>query len=316
MKLNLVPATAKKGAAMKTMVVLSIATVLLSGLATAFMAYQSSAMLAQAKEDAEAARPNAVAAVAYAKRANEVLEKSRGVTTNLTLAQEMSAHNSKYTRFYTKVLPYVPAFFRVTSISIDPIDANSCRLNMTGVLQTAQQYADLSLALLRIPGAQAISRAGFVTQWDDVPALTAEDQRGLMVRQGQIALPEDPVARMEAVSAWGTEQTTGFANVGNFGSATESARGAMTRWSNIGVSVLLAAPGAAPAQAPGQPAAPAAAGGPLPPGWSFDFLTPNPTDTLNGAAQFNVPGAAPAGGAAPAPAATPEPRSQDGLEGR
>ena len=312
MKLNLVPATAKKGAAMKSMVVASIIMVLLSGLATAYMAFQSSANLAQAKANAEAARPNAVAAVAYAKRANEILEKSRGVTTNVSLAQDMSAHNSKYTRFYTKVLPYVPSFFRVTSISVDPIDANSCRLNMTGVLQTAQQYADLSLALLRIPGAQAISRAGFVTQWDDVPALTAEDQRGSLVRSGQIPLPEDPVARMEAVSAWGTEQTTGFANVGNFGSATDTARGAMTRWSQIGVSVLLAAPGGAqPAPAPGQPAVPAAAGGPLPPGWSFDFLAPNPTDTLNAAAQFNVPGAAPTG-----TAAAPAPGALDGREGR
>lgn len=295
MKLNLVPATAKKGAAMKTMVVLSIIAILLSALATAFMAFTSSSMLAQAKADAEAARPNALAAVAYASRANEILEKSKGITTNLTLAQEMNAHNSKYTRFYRQVLPYVPSFFRVNSVSVDPIDASSCRLNMTGVLMTAQQYADLSLALLRIPGARAISRAGFVAQWDDVPALTAEDQRNRLVKAGQIPLPEDPVARMEAVSAWGTEQTTGFANVGNFGSATESARGAMTNWSQIAVSVLLAAPGAAIPTDPNAPPAaggatpPAVPAGELPPGWSFDFMVPNPTDTLNGAAQFNVP---------------------------
>ncbi len=282
MKLNLVPATVKKGAAMKTMVALSVLMVLLATLATAFMAYTSSQNLAKAKQEAEDARPSAVEAVATAKYAQAILDNAKGVTTNLMLANDMTAHNTKYTRFYSKVMPYVPSFYRLTSMSVEPIDDKSCRLNLSGVIRTAQQYADLSLALLRIPGARLISRAGFASVNDNVPALTPEDQVGRIVRAGETPLPTDPVERMEAVVAAATEQTTGFENIGNFGSATESARGAMNRWSQVAVSVLLENP----------------AGAQLPEGWNFDFLAPNPTDTLNAAAQFNAAGAAPTGGAA------------------
>lgn len=297
MKLNLVPATVKKGAAMRTMVVLSVLMVLLSALATAFMAYSSGQTLAKAKEDAENARPNAVDAVATAKYAQAILDASKGVTTNLMLATEMSAHNSKYTRFYTKVMPYVPSFYRLTSISVDPISETSCRLNMVGVIQTAQQYADLSLALLRIPGARAISRAGFTAENDNVPPLTAEDQNARVVPAGGIALPDDPVERMEAIAARGSELTTGFENIGNFGSATESARGAMNRWSQVAVGVLLEMP----------------AGQQLPAGWDFNFLTPNPTDTLNGVAQFNSAGLAAAGTGAPGGGVNPPPGGGRGI---
>ncbi len=291
MKLNLVPATAKKGAQMRTMVVASVLLVVGSALATAFLAYSSGQALANAKSEAQTHMQGAVDAVATAKHATAILESSKGVVTNLDLANQMTAHNTKYTSFYTKVTPYIPGFMRVTSMSVTPINETSCRLNLSGVILTAQQYADLSLALLRIPGAQAISRSGFVRQSDTVLPLNEADQRGAVVRAGEDALPIDPVERMEVVIARATEQTTGFDNVGNFGSPVESARGAMDRWSQISVSVLLAQP----------------AGAELPPGWDFNFLVPNPTSTLQGARQFNqaagaagaAPGGAPPGGVPP-----------------
>ena len=276
MKLNLVPATVKKGAAMRTMVVVSVLGVLLSALATVGMAVVSQQQLDDAKRQAEEARPNADRAVAVAKQVQAVLENSRGVATNLDLASQMTAHNTRYTSFYTKVMPYVPAFMRVTSMRVEPISETSCRLHLTGVIQTAQQYADLSLALMRIPGAKAISRAGFVASNPTVPALNETDQIGRLIPANGVPLPEDPVDRMRAIVARATAETTGFENVGNFGSDLESARGAMNRWSAIGVSVLLEA-------TPGQE---------LPPGWDFNFLVPNPTQTLNAAATFNAAQAA------------------------
>src|SRR2546430_13626538 len=51
-------------------------------------------------------------------------------------------------------------FFRINSITATPNDANTVTVTMNGVIHTAQEYADLMLALLRIPGAQAVSRSG------------------------------------------------------------------------------------------------------------------------------------------------------------
>lgn len=289
MKLNLVPATVRKGAAMRTMMFISALIVLLSGLATAFLIVTSTTRRQQAFEAAEAARPQANQAVATAKQTAAVLASSQGVATNLDLYSAAVEHNTKYTRFYKKVLPYIPAFMRVTSMSLDPISENSCRLNVTGVIRSAQQYADLSLAMLRIPGAKAISRSGFVYQWGNVPAITAEDQKALRVRAGEPVLPEDPVERLNALVSNAAAETTGFQDISNFGSATEFQRGAMTDWSLINIGVVLSQE----------------AGEVLPPGWSFDFLTPNPSDTLAQASQFNSAGINAGGAQGTAPGATP-----------
>lgn len=283
MKLNLVPATAKKGAAMRTMVVITVLSILASAGATAAMIVLSGQRLDAAKQASERWVPAAQAAVATAKSTQQILDSSRGIATNLDLAKQMSEHNSKYTRFYAKVMPYVPNFFRLNSISVEPINETSARLTLGGVLFSAQQYADMSLALLRIPGAQGITRSGFSATNDFVPGLTQFDQEGRVIpRDRTSSLPVDPVDRMNAIIEQANEQTTGFANVSNFGSPTESARGPMQRWTQVQFSVLLAQP----------------PGSTLPPGWDFNFQVPNPAQTLAAAAQFNGPAAQAAGGAA------------------
>lgn len=302
MKLNLVPATAKRGAQMRTFVIMSVLLVLLSLLGTGFMIWSSGNRLNDAKAASAAAKPAADEAVAQAQYAQQILDSTALVVTNKNLTTEMAEHNKKYTAFYAKAQQYVPSFMRLTSMSVSPVTETTCLLRLGGVIQTAQQYADLPLALLRMPGARLVSRNGFEGTYDRVLPLTEEDQIGLTQRANEEApLPIDPEERLNELIARANAGTTGFENISNFGSFTESSRGAMDRWSNVNMTVLLDSTGLT-----------------LPPGWNFDFRVPNPTPTIAGSAvQGAAPAAAPAGAAGvPPPGARGGAGAQDGGEGR
>lgn len=296
MKLNLAPkGGAKKGASTKVAWAVAASLVLVSLVAGFFLVTTSSAALAAAKQRRSDSLRAAAEAVAEAKKANAVIVSSQGLATNIQLAKDIEDHNSKYTAFYRDVMPYIPGFLRLTRISVTPISETACQLNLSGVLYSAQQYADASVALLRIPGAVAISRTGYAPRPVVVPGLTEEDQVGKPFRVGGAPLPEDPIERMEAIIARANEGTIGFANIGNYGSPDPGTRGAMPTGSAVTFTVSLADTGN------------------LPEGWSFNFLVPNPTSTLAttaaanqaylasraAAAAANTPGTPP-GGAPPA----------------
>lgn len=137
------------------------------------------------------------------------------VVTNAALAKSMLASSRIYPDFYDGVKPYIPAFFRITQMSASPVDDKTSTLNLTGTVRNAQEYADLMLALLRIPGATSVSRAGFQAEDVVVPALSETDQSGKPRKESEAPVPDDPLERLQ----YFTDQSvpTGYLNSGNFG---------------------------------------------------------------------------------------------------
>lgn len=296
MKLNLIPQGAKKSATMPMAWITAISLVLVSAGAAAFMAFTAQQQLNAQKDRAAQATPNALQAVAVAKQAQMVVDSTRGYATNLDLAGSIMEHNQKYTTFYEQVRPYIPGFLRLTQMSVEPVDEKSCNLILSGVLYSAQQYADATLALYRIPGARAVSRDGYAPRPVLVPGLTEEDQVGRTYRVGGAPLPEDPLERIAFLAAQANNETSGFQNLNNFGVEEPLARGPMNTGSNVNFTVLLAAD---------DPSA-------MPEGWDFNFLVPNATATIQSigtaaaAAATGAPAAAPGAPAGLPPGTSPE----------
>lgn len=239
MKLNLVPTYVSKGAKTRTAVIGSIALFLLAGLACVGMIVTSNKALADAKARADELKPRADQAVATARQAETIVASAAGVVRNLELAQAMDRQNRRYTDFYRSVLPYLPDFFRVSSLSVEPSSATAVTLTMAGTIKTYQQYADLMLALYRIPGARTVSRSGFLADPVIVPAISEENPQAAPFLTSEGPLPTDPVERIAALAAQAAGESTGFSGIGNFGTAGTEARGAMPGWSQIEVTVQL-----------------------------------------------------------------------------
>lgn len=284
MKLNLAPRKAKKEGSLAGAWVFSGLFVLLAAGASAFMAFESSRRLDAAKARAEEIRPRANQAVAQAKLANAIVASTAGVTRNLELSRAMSAHNSKYPRFYRQILPYIPGFLRVTRLQATPANSTRVTLTINGVIYSLQQHTDAQLALLRIPGAVSSVGTGYTPRPVLIPALNEEDQIGRPARVGSTPAPEDPLERLNALISTANAQTVGFENIGNFGTdASWASRGPLPTGAEVVYTVVLDA---------------AASGAPLPAGFNIDLMVPEPTATLNQAA--GAPGAIPT--AAPAAA--------------
>ncbi len=307
MKLNLLPSGAKKGGS--PVLAWATAGLLVVGslVATAAMAFLSSAALQTAKEEAIAIQPQAAEAVKQAKYAQLIVDSTQGVARNIELEKAMSDHNLKYTRFYRQVGTYIPSFLRVRRMQVRPINESSCALQVTGVLYSLQQHHDAQLALLRIPGAMQVGATGYAARPVLVPALSEDDQVGRAARIGSTPLPLDANERLNTIISRANEGTQGFENLENFGTEADfGPRGALPTGSIVTYTVILSSTGAVPAPAgapggvpaPGVPptGAPTTAGA-IPPGWDFNFLVPNPAQTIQAAG--SATGGAPAAGGIP-----------------
>ena len=125
-------------------------------------------------------------------------------------------------------------------MAAQPIDAGTVTLTMTGVIKTHQQYADLMLALLRIPNSGAVSRSGFTATFPIVPNVTAADPNPSTREPNKPVLPKDPLQRLDALIASGGVHA--FKPTGGFGSGVQGPRGPMPDYQLVTVSVVL--PGA------------------------------------------------------------------------
>ena len=295
MRLNLLPASVSKAGQTRTAIIGS--TLLLLGFigATAFLMSSSASALQTAKTEAEDAKPAAEAALREANKADEIAAQGVGLQRNVDLADALQTHNLKYTRFYRQILPYIPGYFRLTSMSVRPVNENTCNLNLTGVIQSYQQYADLTLALLRIPGAVTVGRSAFTVHDLKVPSLIETDQIGLphdVTAERKPPLnnlgPDQQLAYLMAEAQKGS---TGFENIGNFGSKDVNQRSSMNKWNEIAISIVMNESGTAPAGedggqggAPPAPAPAPAPGGGVKAPFSFDFRAPNARETLKAGA--------------------------------
>ena len=69
----------------------------------------------------------------------------------MNLYNQMNKHIDAIPDLYAAIKPYIPDFFRLTSISAQSAGQGRTLVTMEGVISSYQQYADLMLALLRIP---------------------------------------------------------------------------------------------------------------------------------------------------------------------
>lgn len=215
--------------------------VLLGSFAGAYyMATTSAQHLADSKAAVDKATPLYARAVATADEADAMMTKPniRQLVVNTSLANTMMSTSRLYPDLYDFVKPYIPGFFRITNLGASPIDASTCTVNMVGTVSNAQQYADLMLALLRIPGATAVTRGGFVGDDVIVPELTLVDQQGKPRKQSKAAIPDDALERLRYFE--NDTSPTGYLNSGNFGVLEEgTVKGVRPGESLISVSVVL-----------------------------------------------------------------------------
>ncbi|HWP30956.1 MAG TPA: hypothetical protein VNK96_04405 [Fimbriimonadales bacterium] len=161
MKLNLLPKTVAKGVAAKfaftAMLILVIAN-----LAVAFVLNQAYRSRLQSLQDwAASVQPSADRVVQASKEADEIIAGARIVLTNTELVKAINEANQKYPDLYDELRQYIPAFFRVRTITAASTGANVSTVTIVGYLQTFQQYADVVISLLRHPDVIAVGRSGF-----------------------------------------------------------------------------------------------------------------------------------------------------------
>lgn len=240
MKLNLLPKIVDTTGRAKR-AFLGGALVLIASIAGAFyMATTSAARVTKSAEYVSTAKPMYDKAVNVATEADNIMARPavRQLVVNTALANAMTSANRLYPDLYDFVKPYIPGFFRITTLGATPLDGKSCSVNMTGTVKNAQEYADLMLALLRIPGATTVSRAGY--QGDDVtvPELTLVDQQGKPKKESKAPIPDDALDRLQYFQD--EASATGYLNAGNFGNTQEGTeKGARPGESVITVTVTL-----------------------------------------------------------------------------
>jgi hypothetical protein len=273
MKLNLLPTYVSKEKQVKQAVIAAIFLFVLGLGGMLAMITLSSQRLAELKTKAAELKPQAEEVVAISSQADQVLQDGAGIVRNVNLAAAMNRHNGAYPALYDYIKPYIPSFYRVTSMSATPGAGSMVTVTLNGVLTGEQNYANLMLALLRINPEQAtVARTGFLNTSTYVPALSQGDQTARPIKPGEAPIPDDPNARLEYFVSRGG--VTGYTGVGGFGAGTDDpTRGAMPDYSTVSVTWTF------PFEYP--------VGSPVYQG----LQTPDPDQTLRAA------GAAPVGGA-------------------
>lgn len=239
MKLNLLPTHVSRPNSGLWAIPLSILLAVGGVAALFYFKITSEKYVENAKARREAAVSQAELAVKVSKDADQDLMNARGLILNINMAEAMTKHNTVYTSLYEEVRKYIPNFYRVTSMNASPNGAEQCTVTITGVLKSFQEYADLQLALLRIPGATTVGRVGFTGEFGQRQNVQSDDQIGRMLYPNQPRMTDDQMANLEAQIADAAANTRDFDNVGNFGSTDVTDRGAMTGHSLVSVSVTL-----------------------------------------------------------------------------
>ncbi len=238
MKLNLLPTYVSKGNQAKTATVVSVLLALLGILGAVGLIFISKGQLTAARADAESKLEPAARAVAISKQADVVVNDAQMIIRNINLADAMLKHSDVYPDLYRDLKPYIPGFFRVTQMSAVASGPEMATVTLSGTLKTYQQYADLMIALYRIPGAVTVSRGGYNNVDPYIPNLTETDRQGRPIKPGQGNIPDDPYQRLAYYQGLGT--VTGYSPEGGFGTGdTTQARGAMPGYSLVTVSVVI-----------------------------------------------------------------------------
>jgi hypothetical protein len=238
MKLNLLPTYVSKEKSTRVALLLGVLILIVCVLLAGFLMTKGNRDLAESQDGLSDLQAQAKKAKDTADAADTVLAKATPLLRNSELAKAMLAHNSVYPDLYDDLRQYIPSFFRVNSMSAAATGPGQSSVTLVGVIDTYQQYADLMLALLRIPGVSSVSREGFTDNLPYVPAPTPEDQFGRPHKPGEGPIPDDPLKRLEYFEARGT--LDGYTGAGGFGSGVPGTRGPMPKSQQITITILLA----------------------------------------------------------------------------
>jgi hypothetical protein len=237
MKLNLLPKHVAKSQGSRAAFIVMWIIIGAFAAVTFLLIKSGQQQLADARAPIEERRAIVARAMGNSAMADTIIAEMTNIDRNIKLTDAMLSHNSAHTDLYREVMGYIPSYYRITSISAAPGGPEACTVNMQGVLKTHKQYADLVLALYRMPGVTSVTRGGYSLVDPRVPALNESDQLGTAIKPGEANLPSDPEARMAALIQR-AQQPTGFQNVNNFGTEN-SFKGAMPDWSTVTVTMTV-----------------------------------------------------------------------------
>lgn len=240
MKLNLVPKHVAKGGQGLIAAAIGVVVAVVGIGAAVILISSASGRLATAKEAYSGKLAEANRVVETAAEADVIAQKATEIVRNQKLAEAMLNKNTAYTNLYRGVLGYVPDFFRPTSISAVPNGEAEAIITMAGRISSFQQYADLMLALMKIPGAKSVTRNGYNVNGPFVPAVSETDPNAVVIKRNDQPMPNDPIERMNRVIADASNAPSGFLGTGSFGNEDPGQRGAMPGDSEVTVSVILA----------------------------------------------------------------------------
>lgn len=238
MKLNLLPTYVSKEGQSRTAIAASVLIALGSIGIALFLITSSAARLKAANEEVTRWQQPAADAYATSMEAEKIIAQATTPDRNLKLATAMNEHNNVYPNLYGEVMRYVPAFYRVSSMSAAPNGPNAAVVTLTGQIQSFQQYADIVLALLRIPDAVNVTRGGYTITDQFVPSLNETDQTGTPIRPGESNLPSDPMERMNEILSRAASEPSGFRDVNGYGTEAPN-KGPLPGWSTVTMQVVL-----------------------------------------------------------------------------
>ncbi|MBS1717121.1 MAG: hypothetical protein JSS72_05255 [Armatimonadetes bacterium] len=224
MKLNLLPSSLGPGKSILPAIFLSIVMLVASTVASIIMIRTSAQALKDETDRANGLRPQVDKLATVSAKADEIALRAVPIVRNINLFNAMQKASDVYPAAYDSVLPYIPPFYRIFTLNVAPSGGNMV-VNMSGVIKGYQQYNDLLLALLRIPGATGITRSGMGIRTKITPGISVIDQEGRTKFPDEGVIPDDPEGQVNrAISQGGV---TGFVNAGGFGTAGNGPRGAM-----------------------------------------------------------------------------------------
>lgn len=245
MRLNLLPTTVKKGTQTRAAVFISAIIAAACIAVAVFLVIDSGNAKKYAQEASDAKEAPYTETKALQQASVDQLALVAGLQRNVSLYKAMDKHVDEYPRLYTALKPYIPDFFRLTQIDAQASGSDTV-VTMTGVIGSFQEYADLMLALLRIPRpygqVTSISRAGYQHTEATVPPIDEEDQSGRPRKPGSNPVPDDPLKRLEYYINQGATTPNGYQALNNYGSGQPGARGPRQDESLITVRLVLPYP--------------------------------------------------------------------------
>lgn len=250
MKLNLIPPKQKKEGGSSWGIPVGVLLLIVGILVSLFLIGSSIAAENAARAKVEARQPEAQRVVTFANSAEQTIQLATPFNVNYQLAQDMNKATLAYPDLFDDIRPYIPSFFRVTSISASPFSGQAdqfAEVRITGVIASFQQYTNLLLALLQYPNAVSVIPSAYTSPAPFRPNVTEDRQNPQMGWPGARSLEgvQDPLQRLEIIqfnqslSPAAPRLTYSFIDVGNFGTDNPGPKGPMPGYSEVTVQLYV-----------------------------------------------------------------------------